>query len=261
MGHVSALDYERILAIVAESSHGTADEPLSSGVLEMIRALVGCDMAAYCDGEPWDRAGRRVWATPASTSWTNEEKAVVERHRFDLPLNPSQATLGRAIRVSDAMSQTQYRNLEIYQFGGRRHGIEYAMDYWMRDEGGRVRGLRFDDSVRDFSDRARDTVEVLGRHLRTVLARHDRGIGPPATALLTARETQIMGLLAVGQTNREIGQALSISPHTVRKHLENAYQRVGVHSRAEAVAWAYRVRTSRVTGSSASRPSWDGTRR
>jgi DNA-binding CsgD family transcriptional regulator len=101
-----------------------------------------------------------------------------------------------------------------------------------------------DAARHDFSDRTRDVVEVLGRHLGTVLASHDRRVGPASAALLTGREAEIIALVALGRTNRQIGQALSISPFTVRKHLENAYLRIGVHSRAEVVAWTYRGQPS-----------------
>ena len=242
VGYVSAADYDRILAIVAEASRGSPEEPLVGPVLDMIRVLARCDTVAFFEGAPWDRGGRRVWVTSIGMPWTDDERAIVDRCRLDVPLYPSAATIDQAVRISDAMSQQHYQNLELYQLAGHRHHIEYAMDYWMHGTGEKVRGLRFDDSAHDFSDRARDAVEVLGRHLRTVLARNDVGSGPVSTTVLTAREAEIVALVTRGRTNRQIGQALSISPHTVRKHLENAYRRIGVHSRSEAVAWTYRGR-------------------
>lgn len=239
MGYVSAFVYERILAIVAEASLGTPSEPLRPHVLEMIRAMVGCDVASYCDGPPWERGARRVWVTPNTPVYTDAEKAIVDRFRFDVPSNPTPATIDRAVRVTDVMSLSRYRRLDLYQLVGRQHGIEYGMDYWMRGHGGRVRGLRFDDSTREFSDRTRDAVEVLGRHLSLVLGRDDVVLGSKASAALTSREAEILALVARGQTNREIGLALSISPHTVRKHLENAFSSMGVHSRSEAVLATY----------------------
>jgi DNA-binding CsgD family transcriptional regulator len=239
VGYVSALDYERILAIVAEASRGTASEPLPVHALEMIRGLVGCDVASYCDGVPWDRINRRIWVTSMDVAWTDEEKAIAEHFRFDVPISPTPSTFDRAMRVTDVMPISRYRNLDLYQLAGRRHGIEYGMDYWMRGPGGHARGLRFDDSARDFSDRARDAVEVLGHHLRTVLGRFDLAPAPRTAAALTGREVEILSLVAEGRTNREIGLALAISPHTVRKHLENAYASIGAHSRGEAVVEAF----------------------
>jgi len=53
---------------------------------------------------------------------------------------------------------------------------------------------------------------------------------------LTARQERVLVELARGRTNRQIAAALSISPHTVRKHLENIYDRLGVDNRAAALA-------------------------
>jgi DNA-binding CsgD family transcriptional regulator len=53
---------------------------------------------------------------------------------------------------------------------------------------------------------------------------------------LTRRESEIVGLLARGKTNAEIAELLWVAPSTVRKHLENIYAKLGVHTRTAAVA-------------------------
>ena len=58
---------------------------------------------------------------------------------------------------------------------------------------------------------------------------------------LTGRETEILGWLSQGKTNAEIGRALSISPRTVKKHLENMYRKLKVHGRGTAVARFYHL--------------------
>jgi DNA-binding CsgD family transcriptional regulator len=55
---------------------------------------------------------------------------------------------------------------------------------------------------------------------------------------LTNREREILGLIAEGRTNAEVAIALWISPATVRKHLENAYTKLGVTTRTAAVQCA-----------------------
>jgi DNA-binding CsgD family transcriptional regulator len=60
---------------------------------------------------------------------------------------------------------------------------------------------------------------------------------PSSRALgLTDREREILSLLMRGNTNREIAEILWISPATVRKHLENVFPKLGVHTRTGAVA-------------------------
>ena len=52
---------------------------------------------------------------------------------------------------------------------------------------------------------------------------------------LTRREHEIVGLVAEGLTNAQIAARLWISGGTVRRHLENAYAKLGVHTRTAAV--------------------------
>lgn len=54
---------------------------------------------------------------------------------------------------------------------------------------------------------------------------------------LTRREVEILHLVTQGKTNKEIAADLYISPLTVRTHLEHVYQKLGVGSRTEAVAF------------------------
>lgn len=58
---------------------------------------------------------------------------------------------------------------------------------------------------------------------------------------LTPRETEVLQLLAIGCTNHEIAAALRISVHTIERHLQSAYRKMGVRNRADAAAHMTRV--------------------
>jgi len=58
----------------------------------------------------------------------------------------------------------------------------------------------------------------------------------PEPLPLTARERDVLAWVARGKRNAEVAQLLSISPGTVRKHLENAYPKLGVQTRTAAAA-------------------------
>ena len=58
---------------------------------------------------------------------------------------------------------------------------------------------------------------------------------------LTTRERQVLSLVAEGSTNREIAEELSLSPKTVNRHVENIFGKLGVFSRAAAVAKALKA--------------------
>src|SRR5436190_2065444 len=55
---------------------------------------------------------------------------------------------------------------------------------------------------------------------------------------LTVRESEAMALLVLGLRNREIGESMFVSVDTVKTHLRNAYRKLQVRNRAEAVATA-----------------------
>jgi DNA-binding NarL/FixJ family response regulator len=67
---------------------------------------------------------------------------------------------------------------------------------------------------------------------------------PPGTELpdgLTAREAEVLRLLANGRTNKEIAADLVLSVHTVERHVANAYRKISVRNRADATAYVLRA--------------------
>jgi DNA-binding CsgD family transcriptional regulator len=63
---------------------------------------------------------------------------------------------------------------------------------------------------------------------------------PAWPAGLTGREVEVLRLIAAGQSNRAIAQALFISPNTVLHHVSSIFAKLGVANRAEAAAYAIR---------------------
>lgn len=62
-------------------------------------------------------------------------------------------------------------------------------------------------------------------------------LGPPP---LSDREREVLRLAARGLQNKDIARRLGLSPATVRNHVHNTLEKLGVHSKLEAVALAYR---------------------
>lgn len=71
--------------------------------------------------------------------------------------------------------------------------------------------------------------------------RADTGALAPAATDLTPRESQVLGLLAEGLTNKAIGQRLSISDHTVKFHVNAILGKLNAQSRTDAVVRATRL--------------------
>lgn len=58
--------------------------------------------------------------------------------------------------------------------------------------------------------------------------------GEPCALSLSVSERRVLDLVARGESNREVAEELYITVHTVRKHLENAYRKLGVTNRTAA---------------------------
>ena len=81
--------------------------------------------------------------------------------------------------------------------------------------------------------------QLAARALR--LARYgDRAAAPPALERLTAREHEVLDKMSQGLGNREIADALHISPHTAKFHVAQIISKLDASSRAHAVAKAFR---------------------
>ncbi|OGO71158.1 MAG: DNA-binding response regulator [Chloroflexi bacterium RIFCSPLOWO2_12_FULL_71_12] len=78
------------------------------------------------------------------------------------------------------------------------------------------------------------TAKVLDR------VRRGRGDEDPAIASLTDQERRVLEQLATGKTNREIGEALFLSEKTVKNYVSRILEKLGLHRRAEAAAFAAR---------------------
>jgi DNA-binding CsgD family transcriptional regulator len=79
-------------------------------------------------------------------------------------------------------------------------------------------------------------IELDRRGSADVLLLTERAAPDSDPAALSTREREVLALVRDGLRNAEIAEALWVSPGTVRKHLENIYEKLGVHTRTAAVA-------------------------
>lgn len=94
--------------------------------------------------------------------------------------------------------------------------------------------LHRDSGDAPFSERDRLLLTLLRPH---VIELRDRVEAQRRDApSLTPRQTELLRRVARGDTNRQLARDLGVSEGTVRKHLENIYARLDVHSRTEALA-------------------------
>jgi DNA-binding CsgD family transcriptional regulator len=107
--------------------------------------------------------------------------------------------------------------------------------------GRRLRRARRRVRAREQLRRAATTFERLGARPWLEATRRElaasgetlRAATPDARDLLTPQELQIARLVGDGMTNREVASSLFLSPKTIESHLQNAYRKLGVHSRTQ----------------------------
>jgi DNA-binding CsgD family transcriptional regulator len=87
---------------------------------------------------------------------------------------------------------------------------------------------------------AENRFEQLGMSVWSARVQRLRRSREGLTDRLTRREAEVLRLLASGLTNRQIAEQLVLSVHTVERHVDNAYAKIGAHNRAEASAYTVR---------------------
>lgn len=98
-----------------------------------------------------------------------------------------------------------------------------------------VSQLGLDRHMTMFSERDLAVLRMIAPALQRLLRTRRT---PTLPASLTLTERRVLQLLATGMSNADLAYELSVAPATIRKHLEHAYRKLGVHSRmAAAVAF------------------------
>ena len=244
---LSHRDYDHAIGVVAEAAAADGAQPFEFPVIESLLRLVPADHAGYFEftgggyetGSGNDFFVSDPWGETHEIDWRSD---VARATTYTWPLVDRRVSASNVpLKLSDFLTRAELRRNPFCNELLRPRGIEFQMKVWLPAPPEVVRGFFFERNSgrRDLDERDRAVLALLRPHLASIRERWERRHRPP---LLTARETHVLELVAEGLTNAEVAARLVISPTTVRTHLENVFDKLGVHTRTAAVAWLNGVR-------------------
>ena len=243
-------DLRALAAIVSQDRPDLPDgDGLPPSLLGDLTGQIRCD-ALGLDG--WDTGRQTCWFSQeipsgdAAIDFESTDQVFWDNYWDCQPCSYAARTGDQrsVITCSDFYSARQWHSTAMYTDRDRLLGLEhYPMaclpSALPRTAGpGRYVRLTFCRGPGpDFSERDRAVLTLLGPHLDQAYLDAERRRHP--VPRLTPRQHDLLRLLAAGHTNSQIARRLGISAGTVRTHLENIYDKLGVSSRTAAVTRAF----------------------
>ena len=194
-----------------------------------------CDHTVTAVNEAFVRVfGRSEKATLGRTVaetglWVDD----VARERFDVTLASEGSALGieTCVRDGSGASLDCLVSAERIVINGEDAILAVLQDITERKRSERELYSSIEAVMTDASWFSRGLVEKLS------VLRNPGEAGKSAMPDLTARERQVLDLICRGESDKAIGQALSLSGSTVRNHAAALYRKIGVNRRTQAVGW------------------------
>ncbi|MBF4762343.1 helix-turn-helix transcriptional regulator [Nocardioides islandensis] len=179
---------------------------LPSAAVDALADLIGCDSFDLCEA---DETGWCLW----------ERVLPYEQRDPQLCDGPLYTGLQH-----DAALPVSLREASDYE-------LTDMVRLGFRNRSGTVTQISYDRRHHHFTV---DEVSLL-RMVEPAIRRLVRESAQPGSAhSLSAAERRVLTLVATGASNREVAEELYVTIHTVRKHLENAYRKLGVTNRTSA---------------------------
>jgi len=250
---ISTRDAASLLDIVHEGACADSHEAFPISVLTMLVALIPSDTFAGYDESEFAGGYRcvedlRIVGQPIPASLL----PVFRTFGWQDPLAGCRhARRERVVRLSDLVSRAQRRKLEYSRLVWEPFGIDDALRLWLPAPAKRARSIYLERSGKNYTDREKTLFSLLRPHFVKMRANAEFRRRMNGDRGLTPREAEVLGWVAHGKKDAEIARLLFISPHTVGKHMEHIFEKLGVRTRTAAAAYA-RGLTTQPLGSPAS---------
>jgi len=249
----SERDLRALAAIVSEDRPDLPDgEGLPPSLVADLMSQIRCDQVVFLGFDGSRQASWFVQEDPFKVpftdtpGWEDFDRMYWKHYRDSRFCSYPSRTgdLRSIIKVTDFYSARQRHSTAMYTDYERPLGLEHHLMLCLPEAPLQTAGP--EQHVRlclsrgpgpDFSERDRAVLTLLRPHLHQAFLEAERRRHP--VPRLTPRQKELLCLLAAGYTNTQIARRLGISEGTVRTHLENIYERLGVSSRTAAVTRAF----------------------
>lgn len=246
MARLHARDYEQMLDLAVAILEDDATDSAWHLITGHLLKAMGCDSATFSVVNVGEGTGViEGWAPERLSPYVRD--LVPRRMRQHHPLL-SYIAGGESAPVTVSEICDTWRQSQWYQEARRDFGVTQQLGLPVaggpdrislvlmgRDGAFRPHDLAFAARVQPLLVRAGNHVQALRRLHATapaLTADHPSGHG------LTPRELTVLGLMAEGLTALGIARRLTISPHTVNRHLEKIYRKLGTNNRVSTLLLA-----------------------
>jgi DNA-binding CsgD family transcriptional regulator len=240
-GRLSGRDAAALLDLVHDGDVDATNEPFPTSVLAALSRLIPSDACVgYQEADVADRFFVVEQLEVIGQPTSRDEEAAFHTLGWQNPMHCRlHAHSDRVLRLSDLLTRRQRRSLAWNAAVWRPHGIDDALRMWLPARPGRAISIYVERSGKNYTVRELALFSLLRPHLIRMHANAtSRRRFAHRLENVTPREAEVLGWIARGKTNSEIARLLVISPHTVRKHVENIFEKLDVRTRTAAARYA-----------------------
>jgi len=239
-------------ALAAIVSQDRPDPPAGGGVPESLlsdlMSQIRCDAAILLGFDSGRQAEWFTQSVPSPKPGREDLQRAYWTHYWNSRFcsYPGRSgDLHSITKITDFYSIRQWHSTGMYTDHDRPLGTEHCLMLCLPEApprtaagpGRHVRMYLARGPGPDFSERDRAVLTLLRPHLHQAYLDAERRRHP--VPRLTARQRDLLRLVAAGHTNTQIARRLGISEGTVRTHLENIYGKLNVSNRTAAVTRAF----------------------
>ena len=222
----------RVTRMVLFGGAARMRDAMSPVQTQALLSLVGQDWELFAD------AAARAWL-----GWESTESTRLTAEAFRGAVTPAMAQswfdAAQSIDVTAELPRVTAATLVLHRQGERQIPVEVSRQLAAALPHGRFLELPGSSPTLFIEDAAGD-LDLVSTYLATGQVRPRPAPAATRGDGVTARELEVLNLIAAGDSNAEIARSLGIAVHTVERHAANLYRKIGARGRADATAYALR---------------------